>query len=151
MIQNETAFEPIIKGPLANQPEAKEFRDFWGNKSEIRRFQNGDIREAVYWDCDSVQSRRTIIFEAIKYILNRKLHFKFNSITSTFGYLDFLLECKSIRFEDEKLHYNTGEQFISMIGQNMNKLKKNLHDLSELSFSIIDIVGIDSALRATEV
>ena len=151
IINKSLAFNGIMKGPLANQPEAQEFRAFWGEKSEIRRFQNGDIREAIYWECNSIQEKRNIILNAIKYALNRKLHLKLNSIASTFGFLDFLVELKNIKFDDTNLFYSTGEYFLQLITQNMNSLKKKLYDLNELSFSIVDIVSVDSAFRSTEV
>ena len=149
---SDKAFDAITKGPLANKAEeAAAFRDLWGEKSEIRRFQNGDICEAVYWNSNSQQEKRNIVFEAIKYILNRKLHCKMKLIASTFGYMDSLLELGSIKFDDEKTLYGTGEHFLQLINQNMVTLKKYLHNLNGLSFSVVDVVGVDPAFRSTEV
>ena len=37
------------KGPAADdQTESEQFRTFWGEKSELRRFQDGHICEAVH-------------------------------------------------------------------------------------------------------
>lgn len=39
-----TALEVMEKGPQANQTEeANEFKKLWGNKSELRRFQDGYV------------------------------------------------------------------------------------------------------------
>lgn len=152
LIKNEKAFEAITKGPLANQPEAAAFRELWGEKSEIRRFQNGDICEAVYWGGTSPQEKRNIILEAIKYVFNRKLQCKLKLIASTFGYVDSLLELKSIRFDNETTVYGTGEHFLEVINQSMVTMKKYLHNLSgQLSFTVVDVVGVDPVLRSTEV
>lgn len=152
IINREKAFDSITKGPLANQPEAAEFRDLWGNKSEIRRFQNGDICEAVFWDCKSQQEQRKIVIEAIRYILNRKMQIKMKFITSTFGFFDQLLELNNLQFDDtETIVYGTGEHFIQLANQSMVTLKKYLHNLNELSFSIVDVIGIDSLIRSTDV
>ncbi|XP_027472655.1 nucleolar protein 6 isoform X2 [Zalophus californianus] len=47
-------------GPEANQPEAADFRQFWGSRSELRRFQDGAIREAVVWEAASMAQKRLI-------------------------------------------------------------------------------------------
>lgn len=37
----EYALDILDKGPQSNLPEAEDFRKFWGDKSELRRFQDG--------------------------------------------------------------------------------------------------------------
>lgn len=47
-------------GPAADDGKAAaKFQAFWGNKSELRRFQDGKISEAVVWDA-SPADRHTI-------------------------------------------------------------------------------------------
>lgn len=41
ILNNEFSIEILDKGPEANTAEAEEFKMFWGNKSELRRFQDG--------------------------------------------------------------------------------------------------------------
>lgn len=41
ILNPEYALDILIKGPQANLPEAEEYRQFWGSKSELRRFQDG--------------------------------------------------------------------------------------------------------------
>jgi len=54
LIDPANAFRPVDMGPAANDTiNAKAFRAFWGNKSEIRRFQDGSIVEAVVWTVPS--------------------------------------------------------------------------------------------------
>ena len=51
--------------------QAISFRSFWGEKSELRRFKDGSILEAVLWPCNSVAEKRTICERIIKHLLQR--------------------------------------------------------------------------------
>jgi len=55
--------------------QAAEFREFWGDKSELRRFQDGSISEAVVWlDAKaSVAQRRVVCKSIVEYLLNHRL------------------------------------------------------------------------------
>ena len=47
----EHALRLVDIGPSsADDKEAKEFRKFWGERSELRRFKDGRICESVVWD-----------------------------------------------------------------------------------------------------
>lgn len=55
---------------LANVPlQAQDFRTFWGEKSELRRFQDGSICEAVVWEADTVCQKRLIPEQIIRHLL----------------------------------------------------------------------------------
>lgn len=41
ILNSEFALDILEKGPQSNLPEGEEFRQFWGDKSELRRFQDG--------------------------------------------------------------------------------------------------------------
>lgn len=41
VLNSEYALDILDKGPQSNLPEAEEYRQFWGSKSELRRFQDG--------------------------------------------------------------------------------------------------------------
>lgn len=41
ILNPEYALDVLDKGPQSNLPEAEEYRQFWGSKSELRRFQDG--------------------------------------------------------------------------------------------------------------
>lgn len=52
--------------------QAKEFCDFWGEKSEMRRFKDGTIHEAVLWTSSPCQSdRRLVCKKIVQYVLER--------------------------------------------------------------------------------
>lgn len=40
---------PVTRGPSADSGEAKQFREFYGEKSELRKFVDNAICEAVVW------------------------------------------------------------------------------------------------------
>jgi len=42
-------WQPATQGPEASCLEAAEFREFWGDRSELRRFQDGVVKEVVVW------------------------------------------------------------------------------------------------------
>ena len=74
LLDTDHAFSILTMGPPADSPEAKEFRSFWGERSELRRFQDGSINEAVMWDGsgqEGVANRRTVCHQIIQYLLHR--------------------------------------------------------------------------------
>jgi hypothetical protein len=44
---------------LCPQAAAK-FRQFWGDKAELRRFQDGNIAEAVVWECGPAERHSVV-------------------------------------------------------------------------------------------
>lgn len=54
--------------------QAKDFRDFWGEKSELRRFKDGSITEAVPWTNEkSADKRRFVCSHVVKEVLKRSV------------------------------------------------------------------------------
>ena len=51
--------------------KAKDFRKFWGEKSQLRRFQDGSICEAVVWPCKTLSDRRRVCGKVVKHVLER--------------------------------------------------------------------------------
>ncbi|KAI9651725.1 MAG: hypothetical protein M1831_000508 [Alyxoria varia] len=61
-------FRTVDRGPYAEEKaEGEEFRKFWGQKSELRRFKDGQIQEAVVW----TSSRPLDLFQEIVTFLMR--------------------------------------------------------------------------------
>ena len=72
----------LIKGPNSTSPEAKHFRDFWGSKSELRRFHDTSICEAVYFEALNLAAKRLIYSQIIRHVFSSHLavesdHLKF--------------------------------------------------------------------------
>ena len=55
------AFKPVVMGPPAEDAAAsQQFRALWGNRSELRRFRDGAICEAVVVNLPPSQRQRTV-------------------------------------------------------------------------------------------
>ena len=52
--------------------QATEFREFWGDKAQLRRFKDESIKEAVVWvESGGVASQRTVCKRIVQYLLER--------------------------------------------------------------------------------
>lgn len=49
--------------------QAADFRQFWGEKSELRRFQDGAICEAVVWQASTLAQKRLIPEHIVRHLL----------------------------------------------------------------------------------
>ncbi|MGH0187725.1 UNVERIFIED_CONTAM: hypothetical protein FKN15_025700 [Acipenser sinensis] len=59
----------LLAHSLPQSPEALEFRKLWGERAELRRFQDGSICEAVVWQGGSAFQKRLIPEQIIKHLL----------------------------------------------------------------------------------
>lgn len=73
LIDAEAAHNVLERGPPADDPTAQSFRNFWGEKSNLRRFMDGAICEAVVWEANSVCEKRNLLSQIIPYILQRSV------------------------------------------------------------------------------
>ncbi|KAF8841474.1 Nrap protein [Paxillus ammoniavirescens] len=72
----ENAFRLVDHGPPAGEQEtesAKEFRQLWGDKAELRRFKDGRIIESVVWEVNTSDERAHIPASIVRHLLH--LHF----------------------------------------------------------------------------
>lgn len=134
----------LIKGPDGDSEEAKSFREFWGEKSELRRFEDGSIKEAVYWPSKTPKQSRRTVFRIINHVLSSHLG----------------LNDKCIRFEALSLEdfistnlpvYNigTGEQFYSQIVKAKDDLERLIKNL-DLKLKVIEFKCSSAVFRGTE-
>ncbi|CAK5268603.1 unnamed protein product [Mycena citricolor] len=68
------AFRLVDHGPSADEPDpavAERFREFWGDKAELRRFKDGRIVESVVWDVQSADQRSRVPIMVASHILQR--------------------------------------------------------------------------------
>lgn len=87
--------------------KAFEFRKFWGKKSEVRRFQDGSISEAVVWCSTSatLAQKRMICHQIVGYLLNEKFDIPIgNQVIYVADQLDSLLMRHTVRLQIS-LHY----------------------------------------------
>lgn len=122
----------IVEKAAENEMEA--FRELWGNRSELRRFQDGTITEAVVWDAKCFSEKRSISNQIVTYLL--KLKFGLESC-------DF----KYIGDQFEKFIDKRGEESSMKVIEVYDKLNKQLRNLKELPLGIINVQGTSPVLR----
>ncbi|XP_075383089.1 nucleolar protein 6 isoform X2 [Mycteria americana] len=140
----EFAASTLEKGPQADCPEALDFRTFWGEKSELRRFQDGSICEAVVWEADTVYQKRLIPEQIIRHLL--KLHMDIPE--SSICYTGALLE-SVIRTGQEAS--GTGEEAMVSVVCSYDDLSRKLWNLKGLPLTVTAVQGVHPALRYTDV
>lgn len=70
VLNPEKCWRTVDHGPSAdNQAASREFRAFWGEKAELRRFKDGSILESVVWD--SEDPKQNVLDQVISYVLRR--------------------------------------------------------------------------------
>ncbi|KAI8481867.1 Nucleolar protein 6 [Branchiostoma belcheri] len=97
LLNTEFSSSVLDKGPPADEPQAAEFREFWGDKSQLRRFQDGTICEAVVWQGNNIAERRLVCSQVIQHILNRHANVPKSIINYLGGHLDGLLSHPSLQ------------------------------------------------------
>ncbi|XP_073474509.1 nucleolar protein 6 [Aquarana catesbeiana] len=133
----------LEKGPAADSPEAVDFRKFWGTKSELRRFQDASICEAVVWPADNVQEKRRIPELLVKHLL--QLHAALPE--SAISYTGNLLDCTLTRGKRP----GTGEEQMATVIQSYDDLSRKLWNLEDLPLTVTAVQGTHPSLRYTDV
>lgn len=181
MLLTDKAFTELELGPPADSPEvsqllgmppfilscpskASAFRSFWGGVSELRRFQDGSINEAVVWESSCDAERRRIVEKIILHLLNRLgrvvegnpnlvfRHFGVNSshVTFTTSHFDQVISLPHYGNSDNGM-CSTGEEMSHRVLQTFEDLNKQLRNLSQLPLAVTSVVGTSPVFRHTEV
>lgn len=128
----------VDQGPTVEEKEAaKKFRQFWGEKSELRRFKDGSILESLIW---TQTTPLGLCEEVARYIL--KLHLHLQDAHLDFYGKDFLsvLPIKSTdgpAFQAARKAFNTFEL--------------DLRDIPDLPLQIRQVAATSPGLRAASV
>lgn len=83
-INPQFAFDIVEKAPANDNTASETFRQFWGKLSELRRFADGTICEAVHFKCETVREKRNIVKKIVDYIIEEKLMLKGDVISDQF-------------------------------------------------------------------
>ncbi|XP_017876904.1 nucleolar protein 6 [Ceratina calcarata] len=146
----ENCFNIVDKGPEANLPEAIEFRRFWGKRSELRRFQDGTIREAVVWSKGkTLAGKRLICKKIVSFLVTKKLGILKNKFMYIADELEQLLRLQKIKITH--FPYGTGEEAALKAINAFNELEKNLMSLTDIPLSIHGVQGSSAVFRYTDV
>ncbi|XP_066470854.1 nucleolar protein 6 [Tiliqua scincoides] len=144
LLSSDFASSVLERGPEADRPEAVEFLQFWGERSELRRFQDGGICEAVLWDASYMSQKRLIPQQIICHLL--KLHMDIPE--SSICYTGTLLE-SVIKLGREPA--GTGEEAMVGVVRSYDDLSRKLWNLEGLPLAVTAVQGTHPALRYTDV
>lgn len=130
-----SAFDVIIKGPQANDPNANEFREFWGERSQLRRFKDGSVTEACVFgssgDCPT--EKRMVTSKIVEHLLNQHLAF--------------------LKGKTEPLwkHFYYGNQLTCELPVDPSNQKYNILDLETQSLNVLRVFNeVEIELRRLE-
>lgn len=111
-----TAFALVEHGPIMSDKEGCDaFRKLWHSKSELRRFKDGAVREAVVWSCE----RHRIIEESVAHLM--VIHHQLKMIWSSVSLFDFAMKPNPVTN--------------SHVNDEFNKVTKLLRSIPEISSS----------------
>lgn len=129
----------ITMGPDASRKtECKKFREFWGPLSNLRRFQDGTIKEAVAWKLE--ENTLPVLLIIAQYILD----YKFGVCLSSEPPITRLLPS----VHDAKLAHPSLSLYQAKI-QAFNECSQMLQELTNLPLRISSVFGTSSSLRYT--
>ena len=134
----------VDRGPSAeHEAAAASFRQFWGEKAELRRFKDGSIQESLIWS--ATDSRDSILKQIVTYIVRRHLGKKAaDGIKLNGDSFNRLIDNKSPNLIDPSILYQP-------IVAAYESLEKDIRDLQGLPLQIRQISAADSQLHFTSV
>ncbi|KAM3867565.1 nucleolar protein 6 [Diretmus argenteus] len=144
ILRPELAASVLERGPPADSPKAAEFRQLWGSRSELRRFQDGAITEAVLWDGESTCQKQLVPRQIVTHLL--QLHADIPE--SCVRYVGTMVD-DVIKMGHEVP--STGEEESLKVVQSYDDLSRKLWRLEGLPLSITSVQGAHPALRYTQV
>ncbi|KAJ5930743.1 hypothetical protein N7466_006236 [Penicillium verhagenii] len=132
----------VDHGPAAEEKEeAASFREFWGDKSELRRFKDGSILESLVWS--DQPSEDSIVLQILTYVLQR--HFQITEDDFSFTgdeYDDILLE------EGDGILAYSSQPFQS-IKEAFSDLERSIGNMEEVPLTIRHLAPASPLLRYT--
>ncbi|GIY22546.1 nucleolar protein 6 [Caerostris darwini] len=152
LLDPDSPFSNIEMGPLADDHEAaKEFRKFWGDRSELRRFQDGTIREAVVWPAKTYAERRKVFPSVVADILKRHIKADPNHLVINGTEIDCVLSVPETVLSPDFPSYGTGEEAHLAVMKSFNSLSNELRGLNGLPLLISSVQGVSPSFRHSEV
>ena len=152
VLDTEHAFRLVDHGPAAEEQEseaAKQFRDFWGDKAELRRFKDGSITESVVWDVKSADERVHVPAMIVRHLLQRHLGIGADAVQTWQSQFDALLKAPdSIRSLYETRGASVGFKAALTAFDTLVKQVKALDD--QLPLAVLNVSPTSAALRYTE-
>ena len=140
LITTSDATSPLVDhGPSADDREACiEFRSFWGDKSELRRFKDGSISESLLWSPDE-----PVTTQILRHLLQRHFQVPVNAISA-----------QTIDLERQMLPIIAGVSATDaskVVNDQFQTLSSTLHQLEGLPLPIRSISPAGPALRSCSI
>ncbi|KNZ54832.1 hypothetical protein VP01_283g3 [Puccinia sorghi] len=151
------AFNLVTLGPSPDSSpvELQKFCKFWGDRSHLRRFQDGSIKQCVNWEVRNPLERMQIIKQIVRWLLTQKL--KFKDVRSIVWDLigdfdDFVLEDPS---QVAKMYEKDPKEIgFTNVMKVFNKFAKELKSLKEnnlIPLAITSVQPVSEYLRYSSV
>jgi U3 small nucleolar RNA-associated protein 22 len=154
ILNPEHASRLVDQGPAADDPDsshAEQFREFWGEKAELRRFKDGRIIESVVWDVKTSDERAHVPSMVVRYLLGRHFDVPEDAIQTWQTAFDSTLRLpESVAM----LHQGSASGSSGFKGAMMafDQLVKGLKALdNELPLSLVNASPVTEYLRYTSV
>ena len=145
VLDPENASRLVDIGPSSDDDKlAKDFRAFWGDRAELRRFKDGRICESVVWDSVPVDRRHHIPALAIDYTMQKNVSATEN-VEWSCSLLDPALHGKGTLPEGNS-RVSSPSTFI----QSLDRLTKRVKELKELPLKVINVQPLSPAFRGTD-
>lgn len=151
ILNTEFAYDILDKGPQSNLPEAEDFRQFWGSKSELRRFQDGSITEACVWGTltSAMSDKRLICKHIVAHLLNHHFEIDMKQVTYIGDELDSAFRLHSA-YKKYKGSETNAENLSIPVIKTFDELAKYMRSLNSLPISITSILGKSPVFRYCE-
>lgn len=129
-------------GPAADDRKAAaRFRAFWGDRSELRRFQDGQICEALVWEGPAA-ARHTIPDRIVQYIVHRHLP-EGTEVAGRADALDSVLEGKPPQTLAAQL------AAARQLDTAADRLGKTMRGLTSLPLKVVTVQAVSAIARHT--
>lgn len=158
-IDPDNAWRIVDKGPAADDKAAsQEFRAFWRGKSELRRFKDGAIIEAVVWDEISPDTKHHVLDAIVRYITVAhctQLASAPSTIKNSNASLYSALNVEEVPAISAKKSSGVSASFestmnsVSKLWVIFNGFSKTLRDLDSLPLKVVDVIPVHPGFRNT--
>ncbi|TIA99015.1 hypothetical protein E3P94_02276 [Wallemia ichthyophaga] len=139
ILESEMAGRMVDHGPPAEDKEGcEQFRAFWGEVSDMRRFKDGKINESVVWTQGG--SKEHIPIQIVKWILGR--HFHMEGFTFIAEEFDGLLDAGAV---DGVTTFNDFDTPL----QSYDDFQRMLRDMTSLPLEVMNVSPSTPLLRHT--
>ncbi|KAG6973579.1 hypothetical protein JG688_00003449 [Phytophthora aleatoria] len=153
-INTDNSLRIVDKGPSADDKLAStQFRLFWRGKSELRRFKDGAIIEAVVWEGISAENRHRVLDAIVNFIIPAHCPQLTSSQIKTsnaalYSALD-VEEATALKTKTTSASFESTMNSVSKLWVIFNKFAKTLRDLDSLPLKVSDVLPVHPAFRYT--